>query len=560
MQRPAGLAYTIDESPPPVQRLTLALQQVAVQSIHFLLPAVVATAFGLPPFDATAFVCMTIAVAGVTTLLQTLTRGPVGSGYGLPSVPGPVFMAVFLMVASLEGNIVMAGALAFAAGCIGLVMSYALPKLQTLVPTEVAGVVVVLIGLGLLPRTLAMLGEGPAMAASHAVAAGTLAVMIAVTLSRSRFARYGVLVGALPGAVIAAALGLPPADAEDLLRAAPWFALPVPHPPSLGAFEPALLPAFLLALLGSFASWTGELVTLQRAADAKWRRADPAPIRRGFAAQSLGIALAGATGGLPPSTSSASVGLAIATSTLSRSVAVLGAGLMLLLACCPKVVALVVLVPDPVKAAILGYVCCFMVAAGCRLVTARMLDERRTFTVGLGVAVGVGALIAPDFYARVLPGALGAAVPAGASVAVLLNLLTLPLVAERAAFAVETGAGMSRELADRCNALGGRWGARAETMAVLQHALIEIGEILADRGDPGFDVAMRYGDDRILVTVAHTGDPLPPPAALPALDDLEGSATAREAFALWLATRGAVGFELRPGSGGLCELRLEFAD
>lgn len=559
-QRPAGLAYSIDEAPPQGQQLALALQQVAVQSSYFLLPVLVATAFGLNPIDATMFVCLTIAVAGITTLLQTLTRGPIGSGYGLPSIPAPVFMTVFLMVASLEGNIAVASSLAFAAGCIGLVMSYALPRLQTLVPTEIAGVVVLLIGLGLLPRVLTTLGEGPDMAVSHAVAAGTLMIMIAVSLLRSRFARFGVLLGAIPGVAAAIALGLTPPEPGELLRAVPWFALPVPQTPPAGAFDAMLLPAFVLALLGSFASWTGELVTLQKAADTNWRRPDEAPIRRGFAAQSLGVALAGALGGMPPSTSSASVGLAIATRTLSRSVAVSGGCLMLLLACSPKIVALVVLLPNPVKAAMLCYVCCFMVAAGCRLITARMLDERRTFTVGLGVAVGVGALIAPDFYARVLPGALGSAVPAGASLAVLLNLLTLPMVTRRASFVVETGSDMSRDIAARCDALGGSWGARRETIAVIQNALIEVGEILADRGETCFNVSIYYGDARIVVTLIHVGDPLPPPAARPALDDLDGPVEAREAFAVWLATRGADALELRNGSGGCRELLLEFAD
>ena len=563
--RPADIAFAANESPPVAQRVTLALQQVAIQSVYFILPAVIGAAFGLSPAAVTGFLCTSIAVLALTALLQTLARGPVGSGYALPSIPAPAFVGVYMLVAAQGGDLGMAAGLMLATGVLGAVASLLLPRLQAVIPTEVAGVVVLMIGLSLLPRAYQAAGG-----ASGGVAGGSagpvlatmaiLTVMIVCSLSHGRLGRFGVLIGTAVGCAICIPLGMVPSGAADLIAAAPWFALPGLAPPDLSRFDPALLPAFLIAVLASFASWSGDLVALQRASDGNWRRPDPAPLRRGMLAQSLGLAAAGLSGGMAPSSSSACVGLAIATRTLSRSVVVTGAALLFALACCPKLVSVVVLLPDPVKAAMLFHVCCFMVAAGCRLITSRMLDERRTFAVGLGIAAGVGAMIAPDFFARYLPSGLGAAVSAGAFVAIAMNLATLPLVVRKVSFELRPHPDLPRDLADRCEALGGAWGARRETMTRALHALIEVSELLQGRDIERFNIQLRYDEERVTVLVQFGGEELPAPSARPDFEDLEGALTAREAFALWLATRQADDFAQRRLGQDLVELRLSFAD
>jgi NCS2 family nucleobase:cation symporter-2 len=260
-----------------------------------------------------------------------------------------------------------------------------------------------------------------------------------------------------------------------------------------------------------------------------------------------------------PATSSACVGLAIATRTLSRRVAVLGSLALIALACCPKALALVVLLPAPVEAAMLGYVCCFMLAAGCQLMTSRMLDARRTFTVGLGLALGIGVLLGLPIFAHGLGRALGSPVTAGAAVAILLNLLTAPLVAQRAGFELRLGPRLPRDIDDEVEALGGAWGARRETMDRVRHALLEIAEVLAGRGVARLRAVALYADDHVHLTLSWRGDVLPRPSPRPAVADLEGPLAAQEAFALWLATRQADSLNQR-AADGVAELRLVFAD
>jgi hypothetical protein len=188
-----------------------------------------------------------------------------------------------------------------------------------------------------------------------------------------------------------------------------------------------------------------------------------------------------------------------------------------------------------------------------------MLDARRTFTVGLGLAAGLGVLIAPEPLLRDLPRALASPVTAGTLVAVVLNLLTLPLVRRRTTFEVAATDRMQQEVVDRCEALGGAWGARRETMDRVKHCILEIGEILAGRGIARFTVEAQLEEERIAILLTYRGDPLPEPTARPDLDALLGPLEAQEAFAMWLATRGAVSHRQRSTAKG-GELRLEFHD
>lgn len=556
-QRPPQLEHGLDDRPGAPQTIALACQQIAIQAIYLILPGLVAAQFGLLPIDVVNFLCLSVAGVGVAGLLQVLGRGPVGSGYPVASIPSPVFVAVYLMAAP-GANLAVVSALTVVTGLAGMLLATRLRRLQKLVPTEVAGVVIFLIGLSLLPRAFAAAtAPAPTEGAMRAgLAVATLALMIGLALRGGALARFAVLGGAAAGTLAALLLdagGVP----DDVLRQQPWFALPRPDFATPAGFEFSLLPAFLVALLASFASWTGDLVAFQRAADGGWRQPDTPPIRRGLIAQSLAVTLAGLVGALPPGTSSACVGLSIATRILARRVAIWSSIGLLLLACCPKLLALVLLLPPPVEAAMLGYVCCFMLAAGSQLMGSRMLDARRTFTVGIALSIGVGALLGL-FQAVVLP-VLHSPVTAGALAAILLNLATAPLVAQRAAFVIRPGPQMPQDLTDRIAALGGAWGARRRTMDRISHALLEVAELLARRGCPEVRLQAVHEADRILITLDWAGDRLPAPAQQPHFADLEGAVAAQESFALWLATRNAEAVEQRPTPHGW-ELRLAFID
>ena len=93
VQRPLSLAYALDERPPPAVLAGMAVQHLIILSGYLVLPMLVISATGVKGDAAVDYVRMSLVVTGVSTLLQCLTRGPVGSGYGVPHLPAPFFSA-----------------------------------------------------------------------------------------------------------------------------------------------------------------------------------------------------------------------------------------------------------------------------------------------------------------------------------------------------------------------------------------------------------------------------------------------------------------------------------
>lgn len=552
----------LNDRVPAGRAFALASQQIGLQSIYFLLPGIVAATFGGTALDATNMLCLSLMGLALYAVLQGLTKGPVGSGYPLVAAPSATVMAPMLLAAGQGASLGQAAAMVVVTGFAAMLFAPMTRRLTALLPTEVTGVVVFMVGASLLPTMMTLVHVDPAAPREALpgalVAFGCFAVMVVVAVLRSRFAPYAVLIGAAVGTLVSIAIGMTPEGAHDLLAAAPWFASPKPAALPDFHFDPALLVAFLLTLVPTLASMVGVLVAFQRATDGGWSRPDPGPIRRGILAHGVAVALVGSLGALPGGASASCAALSIATRSFARGIAWAGAAVLFLLAFCPKVVALFILVPAPVQAAMLLYVAGFMMAQGCAMVVLRSLDTRRTVVAGLGLTAGLAVLTAPRFFANAVP-ALAAPLAMGALVAFLANLVTLPLVKRVQRFEQRFGPGMGDALQDRAHAIGGAWGLRPETVRKMHHALAELGDLLAGRGLASMAVTATQREEAVELTVSFLGAPLPKPARRPRLDDIEAGGDAMEAVSLWLALREATSHGMRSTAEGQ-ELRIEFQD
>jgi xanthine permease XanP len=562
MVRPPGLIFWLDDIPPLAVTLGLALQTIAIQSVYFVLPAAVAGMFTNDPTEATRFLCLSILASVILQVLQLLPRGPIGSGYPLPATHSAAMLSAYGLTASAGGGFAAAGAMVLIAGVTCIFLTAGMRRLRVLLPNEVAGVVVLLIGVALVILATQRLGwqpgGTPADAPAVAVLAVSIVVMVACALSGTQVAPFSVLFGALCGIALAVALGEGIPNAGTVIAESPWLALPRPWLPRFDQVTIAPTLAFVISLVAIQATTFGSLIVVQRAADAGWTRPDAAPLRRGLLANALGICASGILGGAAPAPATAAVGLAIATGTLARRLVWAGAAMLFAVALCPKVLALFVLVPEPVKAAMLFYVAGFVMAQGCQLITARLLDTRRTLIVAFGLSAGLAVAVAPQIFMADAP-VIASPLSFGALVAFLVNLVTLPLVARRARAMIPVNARDSRELAEWFAAVGGSWGLKAQTVHAGEIALIEIMGLLAERGVPEMALAAQRAEDRVEVTVRWAGPRFPNPSARPHFEDLLGSDTAREAFALWMATRQAQGFSQRDVAG-CTEARLILED
>ncbi len=561
--RPPGLVYGPADVPPALVSWGLALQHLAVQSVFFVVPAVIAGSLSPNPLDATRFLSLSILAAALLQLLMINTRGPIGPGYSIPAVQAPATIAAYLLAGSAGIGFGGTGAMLVVTGLAAVLLTFAIQRFRVLLPNEVAGVVVVLIGVALVVVATQRLGlqpgGNPPDLSAVLVMLGALALMTVIALSRTRAAPFAVLIGIACSVPVAVANGLGPPDASALLAQTPWFALPRPWLPRFDEVRLDPMLAMLLSLIALKANAVGTMAMIQRASDAGWSRADGPPIRRGLLATGLAMTAAGAVGAACPGHGTAAVGLSIATGTLARRIVVFGTVLLVLVALCPKAVVLFVLVPEPLKAAMLFYVAGFIMAQGCQLVTARLLDTRRTLIVAFGLSAGIAAAVAPQALAQALP-AVSSPLTIGAVVAFLINLVTVPLVARRATLEVALlRADASERVTDWCGTVAGSWALKPQTARAAQQSLGELLELRAPRGVAAATLGARRAEDRVEFSLGWVGEALPDPPDIAHPDDLFGPDEVRERFSIWLATRQAHLFRQRELETGR-EARIVFED
>jgi xanthine permease XanP len=552
--RPPGLAFGLDDHPPLPIAAGLALQHLAIQSIYFVLPALVASMMSRDPADATRFLCLSIFAAAFWQAFQIITRGPVGSGYPMPGTHTAATIGAYGLVSAAGGGFGAAGAMVMILGLIMIVLTFVLRRTRAILPNEVAGVVVMLIGvalmgLGVQRMGLLVTGDIAPDVVSLAVIFVSVAVMAGVALSRTRLSPFAVLIGAIVGIIMAEALGRGQPNGEAILAARPWFAVPQPWMPRFDQVTPGPLLAFALTIVALKATALGSLIVVQRGTDASWTLPDPRPLRRGLLANGLAVMLAGLIGAAAPGPATAAVGLSVATGTLARSIVWIGTAMLCLLAFLPKVVALFVLVPYPVQGAMLFYVSGFILAQGCQLVTARLLDTCRTLIVAFGLGAGLTVALAPHVFQRWVP-VLASPLSFGAVVAFLANLVTLPLVRRTETLTLPVDDAAEKTLIEWFGDLGGRWAMKSQTVHVGDLALTEFLHILMNRETPSVTITAIRAEDRVELRLVWAGNALPKPNARPHYEDLLASDESMEAFAVWMATRQAQSFSQRAVAAG----------
>jgi NCS2 family nucleobase:cation symporter-2 len=560
--RPQALVYGLDDVPTRSATLGLALQHVAIQSVNFVIPAVLAGSLSPDPTDAGRFLSLSILAAALWQALQLLTRGPIGSGYPIPATHTASLVGAYAITGLAGFSFGAAGAMLILTGIACVMLTFVMHRLRLVLPNEVSGVVIILIGVALVMLATQRMGMQPGgrlpTTSAVFVLFGSLLVMVAIALTRTRIAPFAVLIGMVAGTPLAIALGHGYPDAAPQLAASAWIAVPQPWLPRFDEVSPVPLLAFLVAIVALKASAVGNIVVLQRASDAGWTRPDAPPIRRGLLANGVAIIAAGATGGACPGPATAGVGLSIVTGTLARRIVWAGSAILLAAAMCPKLAMLFVLMPEPIKAATLFYTAGFIMAHGATLVTSRLLDTRRMLIVAFGLSSGIAVAVAPQAFVASVP-VLASPLAIGALVAFLMNVCTLPMVSRRTQLEVPLDSDAPTKLGDWMRELAGSWALKPQTEIAAEQALFEFADLFMERGVAALTVGARLAEDRIEITLTWSGAPLPERPKMAIASDLMGDDLARERFSVWLATRQAQGFRQRQVGGGN-EVWLAFED
>jgi xanthine permease XanP len=432
---------------------------------------------------------MSMIASGIATIVQSLPKSPIGSGYFCPISGGPAYISASILAGKV-GGLRSVFVMTVISGLFEGLLARVVPRLRPLFPPEVTGLVVTMVGIELValgcPRFLGFQTAGAGLqGTATTVATLTLAAMIGPTVwGKGILKLYPVLIGLVIGYSLAYFLGLFEMERLQKMLAAPMIRLP--RKAQTGwTFDLALLPAFLIASLASTLKAVGDLTLCQKINDADWKRTDMQSVSGGIFAGAIGTGLSGLLGGIGQSTFSSNVGLSLATGATSRSIAIPCGILMILLAFLPKLAAFFAVMPDPVMGAILIYVACYMILAGIQVITSRMLDARRIFVVGIALIFGLSVDMVPGLYDNVpdlIQPLFSSSLAISTILVVFLNLLFRIGVTKYQILELTPGVDSSQKIFEFMETQGGIWGARHEVILRATAALNEFVESAAGLG------------------------------------------------------------------------------
>ncbi len=481
-KKPANLIYGVDENPPWGVSLLLACQHIFLLSIAFIFPVIIVNELGGSAADAQNLICMAMIATGLSTILQALRKGPVGSGYLCPLLNGPAFVPASLMAGKLGGLAMIFGMTAVGGLFEGL-FSRIVSRMRAIFPAEVTGTVVLMVGIEVIPIAIPKffgvdkLNPDPSGRAVFVAMLTLISMMGFNVWGRGKMRLYSVLIGMAIGYIAAFAVGLLDFATVRHLLNEPLFRMPAIGKFGM-SFSAVLIIPFMIATLSSALKTMGDLTTCQKINDADWRRMDMKSISRGLLACGTGNVISGLVGALGQSVSSSNIGLSIATGATSRRIAYVTGGVMILLAFLPKLASIFVIMPVPVMGAGLMFSVSFMILAGVEIILSRMLDARKTFVIGLSMIFGLGMAFSPGISAGFplwIKPLFSSSLAIATICAIVLNLMFRIGIAKRKTITVTAENYSSDVIADFMELQGAAWGARKE---VVQRAISALNEFM----------------------------------------------------------------------------------
>ena len=477
--RRGNIRYQPDEQPPLALAFGLGLQ-LAILCIAgiVLTPAIVIRAAGGSEAFLSWAVFAAVAISGVTTVLQAVRVGRFGAGHVLLMGTSGAFIAV-CVTALVQGGPAMLATLVLVSSFFQFLLSSRLSLMRRILTPAVAGTVIMLIPVTVMPIIFGMLDDvpkgSPALAAPLS-ALVTVLVITCIALKASGSLRlWAPVIGVVVGSVVAAAFGI---YDVGMVAKASWVGLPDGTWPGLdlgfGGVFWALLPAFVFVTLVGAIETIGDAVAIQRVSWRETRAVDFRAVQGAVGADGVGNLLSGLAGTVPNTTYSTSISVTELTGVASRNVGIAIGLIFVGMAFLPKVLAVVLAVPAPVVAAYATVLLAMLFVVGMKVVVHDELDYRTGLVVGVSFWAGVGfqnGVIFPEYFGELAGGLLQNGMTAGGLVAILMTafveltaprpsrmevefrLEALPKIREFLAGFASRG-GWDKAMADRLDAAG----------------------------------------------------------------------------------------------------------
>ncbi len=529
-RKPANLQYGVEDVPPKSVILVNALQYVAVLAGFLVFPLIMTREAHVSADIADSVLSWSMIILAIGTTLQALPRGPIGSGYLAPSVMTAVYVSPSLEAVRLGGLALMGGMTLFG-GAVEALLSRSMHRLRSLMPPELAGVVILLVAIGngmVGYRYLLVPGTGHADPSHWAAASITLLVTIALNIWGKGIVRAScALIGMIVGYAAALPLGLVPR--EELAQLAHLPPVRLPHVGYFAwSFDAVLIAPFLIAALANTLKAAALLTAAEKFADADWVRPNMQRIGGGVLADGITTGLSGAFCVFGVNISASSVGLSEATGVASRVVAYAISAIFVVMAFIPSLMRFFTLMPAAVIGATFIFTSCAIIKGGIETIASRMLDARRTLVVGMAILTGLAVEAFPDFF-RAAPAGIeplvGSPLVLGTFVGFGLNALFRIGTRRRAVLNIDPQAIDYDAIHSFMDGRGGLWGARRDVITRASYAAQQLVEVIADTCEPRGPIALSGSFDEfdLVVEARYAGSLLELPEQRPTPDEIAHS-------------------------------------
>ena len=417
-----GAEYDFYAKLPLKKAIPLGLQHVLAMFVGNLTPILIITgACGMGVGSEFAHLQVDLLqnamlVAGIVTLIQLFSIGPVGGKVPIIMGTSSGFIGVFNSVGQVMGGGVLAYGAIMGASVVGglfeAVLGFMLKPLRKFFPAVVTGTVVLSIGLSLIAVGVNSFGGGNAandFGSVENLMLGTIVLLVIIAfkhgtkgMTSASSILIGIVVGYIVAAIMAVVLPTTAVNAEgveytkawvlnwDKVAQASWFAIPKIVPVKLVFDVRAIIPVLIMFVVTAVET-VGDISGVMECG--MGREATDEELSGGVICDGVGSSIAALFGVLPNTSFSQNVGLVTMTKIVNRSALAMGAVFLILCGLFPKLAALISIMPQSVLGGAAVMMFSSIVVSGIQLITKEPLTARgiTIVSVALGLGYGIGS-------------------------------------------------------------------------------------------------------------------------------------------------------------------------
>ena len=387
------------------QSIPLGIQHVlAMFAGNITVPIIIAGIFGQTPEEKIFLIQMSLFVAGVATIIQTVGYGKIGSR--LPIIQGTSFAFIPVMAPFAKVGLGAVFTAAFIGGIFQMWIGKILKPIRHLFPPLVTGIVVLMIGVSLLKVGFMYAGGGGWLLnnkpevfgnSNHLIISFTVLIVAlwANLKGKGMVSSASILIGMVAGYIVAMMMGM---VNYGKIAGADWFAFPMPLQYGIEFVPGAIILMLFMAVVTTIETIGDISATTMGGAN---REATDKELSGGIMADGLGTAFGSLFNAMPNTSYSQNAGLVAFTGVISRHVGTIAGVILILMGLFPKLGGVIAAMPESVIGGAAIIMFGLITSAGIKLVAQSEMNQRNLLILGLSLSFGIGMSLLPQFVAHI---------------------------------------------------------------------------------------------------------------------------------------------------------------